>query len=103
MPRPVVLDEGYEREVERSTSRLERQYARAEKRVRQAESRLRRAREDVRQRVKRHVIAQLEAALQARRDELEEYRQMMVGAPASAAHRGRDSFRPVPVSRGSSL
>lgn len=101
-PRPVVLSEEYEREVERSTSRLEREYARAQKRVRQAEARLAKAKLTARTattKVKAHVIAELEAALQARRDELEEYRRMMVSVPASANHRGTKSYRPVPVER----
>lgn len=100
-PLPVTLDEAYEREVERSTSKLERAYARAQKRVEQAEARLRRARQDVQQQAKRHAIAQLELALETRRQELEEFHRMMVSVPASAAHRGRDSFRPVPIRHGS--
>jgi hypothetical protein len=95
-----VLDEAYEREVTRSTSKLERQYARAEKRFRQAEARLQRAKQETRQKVKRHVIAELQLAVEARREELEEFRRMMVNVPASANHRGKDSFRPVPVTRG---
>lgn len=96
---PVVLDDAYEREVQRSTDKLERAYARAQKRVTQAEGRLAKAQREERTRRKAHVLAQLEAALQARRNELEEYRRMMVGVPASAAHRGTRSFRPVPVGR----
>lgn len=98
-PRPVVLDETYEREVERSTSKLERAYARAQKRVEAAEARLRKARNATQARPKAHVIASLEAVLQVRRDELEEYRRMMVSVPASAVHRGTDSYRPVPIAR----
>lgn len=96
-PAPVVLDEVYQREIERSTSKLERQYARAQKRVREAETRLDRARQDTRRKVTANLLAQLEAQLQARRDELEEFRRMMIGVPASAAHRGTRSFRPVPL------
>lgn len=96
---PVVLDEEYQRQVDRSTSKLERQYVRAQKRVEQAEGRLQRAKQDTHRKVKATLLAQLEAELQARRDELEEYRRMMVGVPASAAHRGTKSFRPVPVAR----
>lgn len=97
--RPVVLDDAYEREVQRSTEKLERAYRRAERRAQQAEARLAKAKRDPKVSRKRHVIADLEAAVQARRDELEEYRRMMVSVPASAVHRGRDSFRPVPVTR----
>lgn len=98
-PTPVALDDDYARQVQRSTDKLERAYARAQKRVEQAEARLAKARRDEQTRRKAHVLAQLEAAVQARRDELEEYRRMMVGVPASAAHRGTKSFRPVPIAR----
>lgn len=98
-PKPVVLDEAYARQVERSTSKLEREYARAAKRVERAEARLAAARQAKRGGVKAHALAELEVAVQMRRDELEEYRRMMVGVPASAAHRGTRSFRPVPVTR----
>lgn len=96
---PAVVDDAYEREVQRSTSRLERLYARAQRRAERAEERLRKARSDGRKKVAAHVLAQLEAVVQMRRDELEEYRRMMVGVPASADHRGTRSFRPVPVVR----
>lgn len=98
-PRPVVLDVRYEREVQRSTEKLERAYARAEKRAQQAEQRLERAKANPRHRAKQHLIATLEAELQVRRDELEEYRRMMVAVPASAEHRGTKSYRPVPNPR----
>lgn len=98
-PRPVVLTAQYEREVERSTEKLEREYARAKKRVQQAEARLGKAQRDSTTKTKRHLIAELEAHLQIRRDELEEYRRMMVAVPASAEHRGVKSFRPVPHGR----
>lgn len=91
---PVVLDEVYQRQVDRSTSRLERQYARAEKRAQQAKVRLERARRDTR--TKKQQLAELEALVQIRLDELEEYRRMMVAVPAGATHRGTKSFRPVP-------
>ena len=95
----MVLDERYEREVQRSTEKLERLYARAEKRARRAEERLNRAQQDPKHQTKRHLIAQLEAEVELRRVELEEYRRMMVTVPASAEHRGRKSFRPVPNPR----
>lgn len=91
---PVVLDEAYQRQVDRSTSKLERQYAQAEKRARQAKARLERARRDTR--TKKQQLTELEALVQIRLDELEEYRRIMVAAPASATHRGTKSFRPVP-------
>lgn len=100
IPRPVVLTDTYEREVERSTEKLEREYARAEKRVQQAEARLGRAQRDTKTKTKRHLLAELEAQLQIRRDELEEFRRMMVSVPASAEHRGTKGFRPVPYRGG---
>lgn len=95
-PRPVILDEAYARQVERSTERLQRDYARAEKRLRQAQERLDRARTSPRHNVKRQLLAQLEAVLETRREELEEYRRMMTSSPAGSEHRGTSSFRPVP-------
>lgn len=99
-PKPVVLTVEYEREVQRSTEKLERQYVRAQKRAEQAERRLERARNDPRTRSKKHQIAQLVAEVELRRLELEEYHRMMVSSPASATHRGRKSFRPVPNRNG---
>lgn len=98
-PRQPELSAQYQREVDRSTEKLEREFARAEKRVQQAEARLGKAKTDVRVKTKRHVIAELEAALEIRRDELEGYRRMMVAVPASAEHRGTKSYRPVPNPR----
>jgi DNA repair exonuclease SbcCD ATPase subunit len=99
--KPVELSESYEREVQRSTEKLERDYRRALKRVEQAEARLARAKEPAKRRpaVKQHVLAQLEAEVAARREELEEFRRMMQASPASAAHRGTRSYRPVPLGR----
>jgi DNA repair exonuclease SbcCD ATPase subunit len=98
-PKPAELDESYEREVQRSTEKLERLHRRALKRVEQAEARLAKAKAPAPRRPppKRHVLAELEAHLAERRAELEELRRMMVSVPASAAHRGRDSYRPVPM------
>ena len=100
---PVQLDEAYEREVERSTEKLVRQYTRALKRVQQVEAKLRAAREQLqaprpsRRAPKKHTMVELELELEARRAELEEFRRMMVSVPASAAHRGTSSYRPVPI------
>lgn len=103
-PAPVVLDEAYEREVEASTEKLQRLFARAERRALRAESRLKKAQQDEHQKTKRHVLDQLELALQARREELERYRRMMIAIPASTAHRNRGTgVRPVPINHGNPL
>lgn len=98
VPAPAVLDERYQRQVDRSTEKLERQYAQAAKRLRQAEARLARV-QATSPAPKRHELARLEAVIQIRRDELEELRRMMVSVPASSTHRGTESFRPVPIAR----
>lgn len=105
-PKPAELDEAYEREVQRSTEKLERLYRRALKRVEQAEAKLAAARERIqaakprrRPAPKQHALVELELELETRRAELEEFRRMMISVPASAAHRGVRSFRPVPVGR----
>lgn len=103
IPKPVELDESYEREVQQSTARLESRYRRALRRFEQAEARLKVARERAqrptpkRPAPKQHTLAELEALVADRRAELEEYRRMMVSVPASAVHRGREGYRPVPV------
>jgi hypothetical protein len=52
---------------------------------------------------KRHTVVELELELETRRAELEEFRRMMVNVPASAAHRGTSSYRPVPVAHRGGL
>jgi vacuolar-type H+-ATPase subunit E/Vma4 len=94
IPRPVVIEDEYEQQIQRATAKLERAYAKAQRRAEQAEERLRRAK--VRRGIKKHVIAELQALLEVRRAELAEYERMMVASPASAVHRGIKSYRPVP-------
>jgi hypothetical protein len=100
-PRSVVLSAAYEDEVQRSTEKLERAYARAQKRVEQAEARLNQTKKHSGSgERKARRVAELQAVLDIRRAELEDYRRMMLSVPASATHRGTKSFRPVP-DRGS--
>lgn len=93
-PSAVVSDE-YEAEVQRSTQRNERLYIQAQKRLEQAEARLAKARSATKSKNRKKQIADLEALVELRRNELEEYRRMMVAVAASAEHRGTRSFRPV--------
>ena len=95
--RPVVLDEDYQREVDRCTEKLERQYARAQKRVEQAERHLKAAHTAKKRRPNKQTLAALQAVVDARRAELEDYRRMMESTAAPAQNRGQNSFRPVPI------
>lgn len=87
-PRPVVLDEAYEREVERSTSKLERRYRQAEKRVQQAEARLARAAERPKPRATKRQLEQLRAEVELRRAELDEIARLMTH-PTDRSRGGR--------------
>lgn len=95
IPRQVEIPESYERAVQRDTEKLMREYARAQKRVAQAEARLGQVK--AQKGAKRHLLAELQALVDLRRAELEEYRRQMESAPAGAAHRGTRSYRPVPA------
>jgi hypothetical protein len=92
----AAVSAGYEAEVEQATHRSEREYRRRQERLARAEEKLARARASSQTRTRKKLIAELVAMVEMRRQELEEYRRMMVSSPASAEHRGRKSFRPVP-------
>lgn len=94
----AAVDDAYEAEVQRSTAKGERLYRLAQKRLAAAEARL--ARAQAQPRIKKHVLAELAATVEIRRAELDELRRMMTSSPASAQHRGHDSYRPVPVQHG---
>lgn len=51
----------------------------------------------------RRRLAELHALVELRRAELDGYRRLMTGVPASAEHRGTRSFRPVPVVQGNPI
>lgn len=94
-PPSAVVSESYEDEVLRSTEKAERLYRQAQKRLADAEGRLARAQRKASAKNRKRHLAELEAIVELRRVELEKYRRLMVSTAASAAHRGRDSFRPV--------
>lgn len=99
VPESDATDNAYEAEVQRSTDAGEREHKRLQHRLERAESRLAAARAE--RAPKRHHLAELQAVVELRREELDEYRRLMVAVPASAEHRGTASFRPVPVTKGS--
>lgn len=89
----------YQAEVDQSTGRAEREFRRAKQRFERAEAKLAEARARQarsRKSVSRKQIAELEALLELRREELRDWERMMVTVAASAEHRGTKSFRPVP-------
>jgi hypothetical protein len=103
VPPSAVVDADYEAEVQRSTARGEREYRRREQRLAKAEARLATARGENRKKVTRQHLAELVALVELRRAELDEYRRLMVGVPASAEHRGTRSYRPVPPVQGNPI
>jgi len=96
-PESDPVDDAYEAEVQSSTENGEREYASRMRRLQRAEQRLARAQAT---KAKRHHIADLQVLVDLRRAELEEYRRLMVGIPASTVHRGTGAHRPVPVVHG---
>jgi hypothetical protein len=96
VPPSATVDPAYQAEVARMMARAERAWRQAERRLADAEHRLGRAR---RQQRPAKTLASLAALVELRRDELEHYRRAMEASPASAEHRGRRSFRPVPPAR----
>lgn len=99
-PPSAVVDPGYEAEVHASTERSEAEYARRARRLARAEAKLANARAVT---TPRRRLAELTAAVELRRAELDDYRRVMVGVPASAEHRGTRSYRPVPVVHGNPI
>lgn len=99
----AAVSDAYEAEVRRSTERGERLYRQAEKRLHQAERRLERVRTAKSAKNRTRQIAELEALVELRRTELDNYRRLMESTAASSEHRGRKSYRPVPTRHGSNL
>lgn len=98
IPESDLVDADYEATVQVHTSRSEREYRRLVHRLAKAEAKLSRARKA---HAKKNDIAVLVYLVEIRRAELEDYRRLMVAVPASAEHRGRKSFRPVPPTQSS--
>lgn len=94
------VSEDYQREVDRATTSLERQHAKAVRNLARAELRLAsvRQREVARQArsADRHALTVALELVELRREELLRIESMMHSAPASAMHRGRKGYRPVP-------
>ena len=99
-PPSATLTDEYADEVRRSTERGEREYRKAQRRLEQAENRLARARKHKAAANRKRQLAELEAIVELRRAELEEHRRQMVSVAASAEHRGKASYRPVPPQQG---
>jgi hypothetical protein len=91
------LQDGYAARMDQHARRI----ANAERRLAAAELQATAAGEAVAQRTatasEKVWIAELWAAVELRREELEEYKRMALASPASAEHRGKKSFRPVPT------
>jgi hypothetical protein len=97
------LDPDYERQVERSTSKLEAQYAKAQRRVEAMEKRVlhvqmqsetlkaKKSRDKAKKEYKTLILE-----LEARRLELLELEKMMTYTPAGSQNRGTKSFKPAP-------
>jgi hypothetical protein len=100
VPPSAVVDPAYEAEVRASTENGEREYQRRAQRLARAEARLAKARAV---KTPRRRLAELHALAELRRAELNGYRRLMVGVPASAEHRGTRSHRPVPVVHGNPI
>lgn len=97
-PKPVVIDEAYQREVDRSTEKLQRRYERAKKAAEAARFRRDRVALIVgSNKLRAQRLADAEAALIARLDELEAIERLMKANPgASLTHRGREGWTKVP-------
>lgn len=95
----------YQAEVDRHTERLERRSRNAEQALARAQQHADRIAGESVSRAKRAAhesrLSQALAQVEIRRAELEEYRQLMAATDyASTRHRGRDSYRPVPITYG---
>lgn len=98
------LDPDYEREVERSTTKLEVAYARAQRRLEAVEKRrgkLERKLTTVKSKKSRAVaekeLKKLLSEYVDREEELRTIVEMMTSTPAGSLHRGIKSFRPLPL------
>lgn len=80
----------YQAEVDRDTGKAEARYRRAEQRLRRAEQRLARVREQQKPKQHKRKLAELEAVVELRRQELLTLHRLLTSSPASSMHRGRD-------------
>lgn len=90
----------YQAEVDRTTESAQRRYRIAEQRLAAAERKAEQLQgqkvKAAQQRQHKRDLATAMALVELRRGELEELARMMQTAPATAGHRGRKSYRPVP-------
>lgn len=96
-PRSAVVSSEYQAEVDRHTAKAEARYRAACRRVDRAEARLARLQAKRGTPPLARQIAEAAALVELRQRELDALHSLMQAAPASAVHRGRKSFRPVPV------
>lgn len=90
----------YQAEIDRSTEKAERLYREALRRLQKAERSAERATAIATRTPKRSTKqreAEAWALVELRREELAKYERLMVATGQSATHRGRQSFRPVPI------
>lgn len=96
-----LVDSDYELEVQAAVARLEKAYAKAEQRLAKAIAKAQRAESQERgKKAAQGTAADLWAVVELRRMELDNILRLLAASPQSSAHRGRASFRPVPVNMG---
>lgn len=93
-----LVDDSYEREVQRSTAALEAAYRKAQKRLEKSLDDAKRV--DPERKSKKKRALELWALVELRRAELEELALQMQSSPQSAGHRGTSGWRPVPINMG---
>lgn len=98
---PITLE--YQREVDRATDKAVVAYERGRRRLEAAELRLRKAEDAAlrsgdrrKQKERARELAVAAELVELRREELQRLEALMQASPASAEHRGKRSFRPVP-------
>lgn len=96
--KPALVDESYQRQIDRSTEKLQRRYERAKKATEAARFRRDRIALIVgNDKLRARRLADAQAALTARLAELDELERLMQANPgASLTHRGREGWTKVP-------
>lgn len=80
----------YQAEVDRDTARAEAHYRRAQQRLHRAEERLSKVRSQKATGQHKRQVAELEAIVELRRQELLNLHKLLTASPASSLHRGRN-------------
>ena len=103
-PESAVVEPEYQKEVDQSTRKAELEYRIRQQRLAVAEENLAQARADARARkhakATQQRLAELQAIVELRRQELEAFYRQMKSVAASVEHRGRKGYRPVPPTHG---